>query len=310
MKIEFTRKYHIDELPFLVGKRAVALGMFDGIHEGHIDIIKSLVRYAAANNLISCVQTFTNLPKTEDGVLTTSDEQQEILSSLGVDEMLVLDYRDICDMGPYDFVVDYVTIKMGAAAVIVGSDYRFGKGASADAEKLRGLCKPMNIDVIIRDFKTRTGRKVSSTWLREDLDNGHPDEYAKLCLGRPFSYTGKVVKGKQMGRQMGFPTANIRIPEGKCRARRGVYLSRIILGHDTYYGVTNIGLRPTLEDATEDVCETYIFDFDEDIYGALIRVELLFFLRDETAFPGKDELISSVEADKKRARELLQSQIL
>ncbi|MBP5260720.1 MAG: riboflavin biosynthesis protein RibF [Clostridiales bacterium] len=304
MSLEFTHKFFIDTLPFAVEGRVIALGMFDGLHEGHMEIIKNAVRTASKNNMRSCVQTFINLPKSEGGVITTVDEQCEILSAMGVDELVVLDYNEVCDLSPQQFVTDYLLMRMGAALCMSGEDYRFGKGASGDVEVLKTECSSVGIDVIVVPQKERDGRVISSSWLREALANGRPDEFASLCRGRYFSYTGRVIHGKMMGRKMGFPTANIEIPSQKIPARRGVYASRVKLGKRDLYGVTNIGLRPTLEDTDKDICETFIFDFDEDIYGAEIRVELCEFLRDEQRFAGSDELIRAVEDNKQKVREL------
>ena len=304
MSLEFTRKYYMDTLPFATSGRVIALGMFDGLHMGHMEIIRQTVRQAAKLGAKSCVQTFINLPKSNGGVITTIDEQCEILTKMGVDELVVLDYNEVCDLAPADFITEYLMIKMGALECVAGEDYRFGKGASGSIEDLKSRCAELNIEVMIVPQKMKDGRVISSTWLREDLLEGHPDEFADLCAGRYFSYTGRVVHGKMMGRKMGFPTANLEIPTPKIAARRGVYASRITIGKEKFYGVTNIGLRPTLEDADRDICETYIFDFDEDIYGALIKVELCSFLRDEQKFSGTDELIRAVEENKRNAREL------
>ncbi|SCW60807.1 riboflavin kinase / FMN adenylyltransferase [Ruminococcaceae bacterium YRB3002] len=301
-RIEFTVRHTLDDLPFLPHGRAVALGMFDGIHEGHIEIIRAAVRYAASHGLKSLVQTFVNLPKTSDGELTTIAEKTGILTKLGVDELLVIDYNEVHDMTPAEFVSDVILIRMGAHAIFTGEDYRYGKGASGEVTTLTEQCRELGIDTFVHNMCLADGTKISSTRLKEALRDGHPEEYIKLTGGRPFIYEGTVVKGKQLGRTMGFPTANINIPEGKYHVRRGVYASRVYLGSRVLQGVTNIGLRPTVEDAVADVCETYIFDFDEDIYGAFIRVELLGFIRDETRFSSREELIAAVENDKILAR--------
>ncbi len=303
--MEFTIRYSLDTLPFKPRGRVVALGLFDGVHKGHLAIIRDAVRKAAAEGLTSCVQTFINIPKSDGGELTTPEERLAILSGLGVDELLVLDYNEVCGMAPGDFVADCLLVRMGAAAVVVGDDYRFGCGASGDVGLLKSLCTPLAIDVNVHDALVTDGRKISSTWLRELLTSGHPDMYAALCSGRYFSYTGKVVTGKQMGHLMGFPTANLDIPGSKIVIRRGVYASRVTLGKRILYGVTNVGLRPTLEDTTRDVCETFIFDFDEDIYGAVITVEPVAFVRAETRFDSREALMAQVEADKVRAKEII-----
>ena len=303
--IRFTVKHTVDDLPFMPHGRAVALGLFDGVHEGHISVIKDTVRYAAANGLVSCVQTFINMPKSSSRELTTVEEKLEILTSLGADEMLVLDYNSVCDVAAEDFISDYILVRMGADTVFCGEDFRFGKGAEGDIRLLESSCSDLGIGVNIIKEKMRDGRIVSSTWLRELLSEGNAEEYAKLTGGRYFSYSGVVVHGKQLGRLLGFPTANILIPEDKYTVRRGVYASRVTLGSRVLYGVTNIGLRPTVEDADADICETYIFDFDEDIYGARIKVDLLCFIRPETRFGSREELAAGVEADKVRAREVI-----
>lgn len=152
-----------------------------------------------------------------------------------------------------------------------------------------------------------TDKKISTTWLRKALSEGDVDLARDLCAGRNYAYTGRVVHGKMLGRTMGFPTVNIVVPEEKFVVRRGVYVSRILLGSRVLYGVTNIGRRPTLEDAVNDVVETYIFDFDEDIYGANIKVELMSFLRPEAHYSSKDELINAVELNKSQALEYIKN---
>lgn len=302
--IKFTVRYTLEDLPFIPNGRAVALGMFDGIHDGHLDIIRDLVRYASANRKLSCVTTFINLPKSETGALTTIEERIKILSEQGVDELLILDYNAVKDVDPVDFIMDFINIRMSACAVFAGFDFRFGKDAQGDAGLLTSKCEQMGVEVKIHEARMLDGRKISSEWLKECLRDGKPDLYAKLCSGRNFAYEGIVVKGKQLGRTLGFPTANVVIPSDKFVVRRGVYATCVYLGNRKLYGVTNIGLRPTVEDADRELCETYIFDFDEDIYGALIRVELFKFIRDEKPFSGVDELKEAVEENKRQVLKL------
>ena len=302
----FTIRHTLEDLPFLPHGRAVALGLFDGVHEGHISVIRDMVRYAASHNLVSCVQTFINIPKSDGSQLTTVEEKLEILTSLGVDEMLVLDYNSVKDVEAEDFITDHIMVRMGAETVFCGEDFRFGRGAAGDAALLSSSGAKYGFGVDICKELMRDGRIVSSTWLRELLKQGDVNKYSDLTGGRYFSYSGTVVHGKELGRQLGFPTANLLIPEEKTVVRRGVYASRITLGRQILYGVTNVGLRPTVEDADADICETCIFDFDEDIYGARIKVELISFIRPETRFGSADELMECVTADKIKAREVLQ----
>ena len=306
--IKVCSRYGIDDLPFIPGGRVMALGMFDGFHQGHTDIIKSAVRLAERSGLLTCVQTFRNLGKNgEDRLLYTMEERVRMLEELGVDEMLVLNFPQVKDMSPEEYCEQILKMRTGAAALFIGHDYRFGKGAAGDEFMLKQFASENTISLRVISDRVLEGtdRRISTTWLREALSEGDTELAAKMCEGRYFYYTGRVVHGKQAGRNMGFPTINLEIPEDKFVARRGVYCSRVTLGNRILYGVTNIGRRPTVEDAVNDVVETFIFDFDEDIYGASVKVELLRFLRPEQAFSSVDELIKAVEENKAQAREYI-----
>lgn len=310
--IKVCSRYGIDNLPFIPGGRVMALGMFDGFHQGHTDIIKSAVRLAERSGLLTCVQTFRGLGKNgEDRLLYTMEERVRMLEELGVDEMLVLNFPQVKDMSPEEYCEQILKMRTGAAALFIGHDYRFGKDAAGDEFMLKQFASENRISLRVISDRVLEGtdRRISTTWLREALSEGDVELAAKMCEGRKFYYTGRVVHGKQAGRNMGFPTANLEIPEDKFVVRRGVYCSRITLGNRVLYGVTNIGRRPTVEDAVNDVAETFIFDFNEDIYGATIKVELLKFLRPEQAFSSVDELINAVEDNKLQAREFISNLI-
>lgn len=301
--INGTVKVYPDSMAFLPYGRAVALGYFDGLHQGHTEIIKKMVRTARGKGLVAAVQTFVNFPKNDGRLMTDINDRLEILSDMGVEELIILDYEKVRDMAPEDFVRDMLIQRMGAAAVFTGEDYRFGKDAGGDTELLRSMCEKAEIDYKIIPDKTddTSGRRIASTWLRECIESGDMDLYTDLCGGRPFSYGGQVIRGRQLGRKLGFPTVNVLIPETKAIVKRGVYVSRIRLGNRVLYGVTNVGRRPTVESEGADIAETFIFDFDENIYGARIRVELLHFLRSETRFASEEDLRLAVEANKAEA---------
>ena len=303
--IKVCSKYGLNDLPFIPGGRVMALGMFDGLHQGHLDIIKSAVRLAENTGLKTCVQTFRNLGKNgDDRLLYTMEERLKMLEELGVDEMLVLNFPQVKDMSPAEYCEQVLKMRAGAAALFIGHDYRFGKGAMGDASLLKEFAskEKISLRVISDRILEGTDRRISTTWLREALADGDVELASRLCGGRFYSYSGRVCHGKQAGRQMGFPTANLEIPEDKFVVRRGVYCARVTLGNRTLYGVTNVGRRPTVEDAVNDVAETFIFDFDEDIYGASIKVELMKFLRPEQPFSGVEELTRAVEENKAQAR--------
>ena len=305
--IKGTDVFYLDTLPYLFNGRAVALGFFDGIHMGHLDIIRKTVKTAVIEGMTSTVQTFINFGKSEEGVLTTIEEKREILSALGVDEMLVLDFNAVKNMSPELFCDEILNMKMSSRALFAGEDYRFGKDASGDKDALKAFADRIGADLTI--FKDKLygdeQRRISSTWLREALCDGKPELYSALCAGRPFSYSGMVVKGNQLGRKLGFPTANIEVPEDKLKVKRGVYASRVMLGSNKLYGVTNVGVKPTVDDASPVIAETFIFNFDDDIYGARIKVELMEFLRPECKFDSVDALKTAVEGDKDNAKTIL-----
>ena len=212
-------------------------------------------------------------------------------------------------MEPEDYLKNVILYRCVADTLIMGEDYRFGKDARGDVAMIKEFAKENDIRVIVvKDHLLEgTDRKISTTWLRDALAEGDADLARELCGGRNYIYSGRCVQGKQMGREMGFPTANIIVPSDKFVVRRGVYVSRVRLGQRILYGVTNIGRRPTLEDAVNDVVETYIFDFDEDIYGARLEVELMHFLRPESKMTSKEELIDAVNLNKAQALEYIKN---
>jgi riboflavin kinase/FMN adenylyltransferase len=307
--IKVCNTYSLNDLPLGTKGRVIALGMFDGLHLGHLDIIRKAVSVAERDGLTSTVQTFRNLFKQDSKTLYTAEERMDLISRTGADELLVLDFDEVKDMEPEDYLKNVILYRCVADTLIMGEDYRFGKDARGDVAMIKEFAKENDIRVIVvKDHLLEgTDRKISTTWLRDALAEGDADLARELCGGRNYIYSGRCVQGKQMGREMGFPTANIIVPSDKFVVRRGVYVSRVRLGQRILYGVTNIGRRPTLEDAVNDVVETYIFDFDEDIYGARLEVELMHFLRPESKMTSKEELIDAVNLNKAQALEYIKN---
>ena len=240
--IKICNTYSLDDLPLGTKGRVITLGLFDGIHQGHKDIIRKAVVTAERDGLTSTVQTFRNLIKNDSRSLYSMEEKHELIGSLGADELFVLDFDAVKDMEPEQYLTDVLLYRAVADTLVLGEDYRFGRGAKGDVNLIREFAKANDIRVIVlKDHLLEgTGRKISTTWLREALSEGDADLARDLCGGRNYSYTGYCVQGKMMGRTMGFPTANINISEDKFVVRRGVYVSRVILGHRVLYGVTNI----------------------------------------------------------------------
>lgn len=307
--IKVCNTYSINDLPLGTKGRVIALGLFDGLHRGHMDIIEKTVAIAERDGLTSTVQTFKNLIKTGSKSLYTSEERLNLVGKAGADEILVLDFDAVRNMEPEQYLTDILLNRAIADTLVMGEDYRFGRNARGDVAMIKEFARANDVRVIVvKDHLLEgTDSKISTTWLRKALEDGDVDLARQLCGGRDYSYSGYCVHGKQLGRTMGFPTANIKIPEDKYVVRRGVYVSRVHLGNRILYGVTNIGRRPTLEEAMNDVAETYIFDFDEDIYGARFSIDLMHFLRPETQYTSKEDLINAVELNKKQAMEYVKN---
>ncbi|MBR4556768.1 MAG: riboflavin biosynthesis protein RibF [Clostridiales bacterium] len=309
--IKVCNTYSINDLPLGTKGRVIALGLFDGLHRGHMDIIEKTVAIAERDGLTSTVQTFKNLIKSDSKSLYTSEERLNLIGKAGADEILVLDFDAVKNMEPEQYLTDILLNRAIADTLVMGEDYRFGRNARGDVAMIKEFARANDVRVIVVKDRVLEGTdsKISTTWLRKTLEEGDVDLARQLCGGRDYSYSGYCVQGKQLGRTMGFPTANINIPEDKYVVRRGVYVSRVRLGNRVLYGVTNIGRRPTLEDAVNDVAETYIFDFDEDIYGAKFSIDLMHFLRPETQYTSKEDLISAVELNETQAREYIKNLI-
>ena len=305
--IKVCTSYTLNDLPLGTKGRVMALGLFDGIHRGHLDIIEKAVAAAERDGLASTVQTFNNLYKSDDRYLYTPEERLKLVGDTGADELLVLDFNTVKDIEPEAYLNDIILNRCIADTLVMGEDYRFGKGGRGDVSMIREFAGANGIRVIVVKDRLLEGteRKVSTTWLREALTDGNADLARDLCGGRDYSYSGYCVHGKKLGRLMGFPTVNINVSEAKFVVRRGVYVSRVHLGQRVLYGVTNVGRRPTVEDAVNDVVETFIFEFDEDVYGAKVTVDLLHFLRPESKMTSKDDLIRAVELNKKQASDYL-----
>ncbi len=199
--IKVCNTYGLNDLPLGSKGRVIALGMFDGLHSGHMDIIKKAVMTAERDGLTSTVQTFKNLFKQDSKSLYTSEERLNLVSRTGADELLVLDFDEVKDMEPEDYLKNVLLYRCIADTLIMGEDYRFGKGARGDVAMIKEFAKANDIRVIVvKDhLHEGTGRKISTTWLREALSEGDVDLARELCGGRNYFYSGRCVQGKQLG---------------------------------------------------------------------------------------------------------------
>ncbi len=282
------------------GRGAVALGFFDGLHIGHAAVVSRTLSYQQ-EGLCPCVFTFTMdgghpAAKSTANALTTERQKEQLLENWGVRLVLCPDFSEFHAMEPESFVDEILVRRLNANAACCGEDFRFGKKAAGDVGQLAALCQARGIRLDVVPPVTFEGERVSSTRIRHLLGEGRVAD-ANRMLGRAFGYDFTVVRGKQLGRKLDSPTINQRLPDGFVPLRHGVYASVSFAGGAWHPSVTNIGLRPTVEDTTAVNSETYICGFSGDLYGASVEVRLLAFLRPEQRFPSVEALRARIHAD-------------
>ena len=283
------------------GKTAVALGFFDGVHVGHKAVIENAVKYSRENNIPAVVWTFLNSPKKASLSITDNDERKAFFEALGVDILIVFPFSDdVKGLTKDKFVNTVLKENLNAQKVFCGFNYSFGAGGKGTPEELKQLCEKQDISVEISKEISVDGETVSSTRIREYIENGFPEKASRL-LGRPYSISGTVTNGKKLGRTLGFPTANVHIPENKVFPKDGVYLTVTSFEEKSLYGITNIGTNPTVDEKIRRA-ENFIFDFGEDIYGKEIKIEFLRFIRGERKFDSVELLAAQVHRDIQEAK--------
>ncbi|HJV46697.1 MAG TPA: bifunctional riboflavin kinase/FAD synthetase [Bacillota bacterium] len=289
---------------------SLAIGYFDGIHRGHRRVIQRAVDVAKERELASAVMTFHPHPREILGqsgftnYLTPLEAKLEVLSGFGIDIVYVIHF-DIAfsSIYPEDFIDEFL-IPLQARHIVVGFDYTFGYKGKGTAFTLKEHSN-QRYDLEVISPITRYGEKISSTVIREYLYGGKIEE-ANDFLGRPYSISGLVVHGEKRGRQIGFPTANLKPKNPYLIPRTGVYGVRVKIQDKSYYGVMNIGINPTFEqERKEKSLEVHIFDFHDEIYDQEILVEFLFFIRVEQKFAGVEQLVRQIQSDVQCVREKL-----
>ena len=286
----------------------LTIGNFDGVHKGHQAILKSVTEKAKELGTHSILICFEPQPKEFFDVfnaparLTRFREKVELLAEHGIDYVLCLKFDERTRSMNSDDFISLLSDELGARAVFVGDDFRFGQDRSGTFEQLQQAGRERGFEVHNMYTLAIEEERVSSTRIRECLKRGDFAMAEKL-LGYPYSITGKVVYGRQLGRQLGVPTANIQLHRYVAPIA-GVFACDAIVGGRTYRGVANVGVRPTVDkDAVVPILEVHLFDFDEDIYGQNVRVIFRYKIRDEKKFGSLDELKEAIEADIRTARE-------
>jgi len=290
---------------------SVAFGNFDGLHRGHQRVIAAAALAARDDEAPLGVVSFDphprrfHQPDAEPFHLMSLDQQARVLDAMGVDLFYVLPYgAEIAEMSDETFAVRVLAEGMGVRNVTAGSDVTFGKGRSGDPAALKRYGAAHGFDVtVVKELGDAELGKFSSSDIRQALVDGRPDRAAEI-LGRPFAIEGVVQRDRQLGRKLGFPTANVPLDD-YVRPRLGVYATRSLLADGRIVpGVANLGKNPTTGEV-EARLEVWLFDFDEDIYGQTLETELVAFLRPEEKFDSIEALVQQVNSDAAKARSLL-----
>jgi len=291
---------------------AVAMGNFDGVHRGHQKVIALAAKAAGELGCPLGVITLEPHPRVyfrpdePAFLLMKPDQQARALEALGVDILYVLPLQaELAEMTDREFAEQVLHAGLGARHVAVGFDNSFGKDRTGSPQTMRAYGNELGFGVSVAEpVEDTSGEKFSSTGVREALRAGRPDQAAAI-LGRPFAIEGAVQRGRQLGRKLGYPTANVALDDYVI-PKFGVYATRTRLpdGRDIP-GVTNIGVNPTIEGVRVPLLEVWLFDFDEDIYDQVIETDLIAFLRPELKFDSLDAMTEQVMKDAKAARELL-----
>jgi riboflavin kinase/FMN adenylyltransferase len=287
----------------------VALGVFDGIHLGHREILTRAVERARADGLASVACTFDRhpmeilQPDRAPLPLTTLDERLELMAGTGLDATLVLPFTpELAALEPEAFVGDVLLDRLRARVVVVGTDHRFGRGARGDARLLETLGARLGFAVEVVSPLRIDGEAVSSTEIRAALQRGDLERAARL-LGRPYTVCGEVVRGAGRGRTLGFPTANLRTAR-PLLVPTGVYACRARCGEAGYRAMVNVGHRPTFE-GQDYAIEAYLLDFSGDLYDRPLCLEFRRRVRDEHRFPSVEALKEQIARDVESARATL-----
>ncbi len=280
----------------------VAIGKFDGIHKGHGEIIKTMLEYKS-RGLKMAVFTFDIPPASvfygkNRKVLTTNEEKRKIFQELSVDYLIEFPFgREAAGISAEQFIKRILLDRLHMKAAVVGTDCRFGYQGRGDTALLKAFGERYGFDTVVVDKMLYEGREISSTYVREEIEAGNIVKANHLLL-RPYLFYGKVVHGRRLGRTLGMPTVNLLPEPEKLLPPNGVYFSRVNHMGQEYRAITNIGSKPTVSDENSVTgIETYIYNFNEEIYGDYLYVSLYQFVRREMKFPTVESLKEQMQSD-------------
>lgn len=299
---------HFKDLPF---QTVITIGTFDGVHIGHRKILERLINNAKNTNLKSTVLTFFPHPRmvlqkdVDIKLLNTLEEKKQILETLGLDYLIVHPFtKEFSRLSATEFVRDILVNSLKVKKVIIGYDHRFGRNRNANIQDLITFGNALDFDVEEISAQEIDDVSVSSTKIRSALKKGDI-ETANSYLGYNYMLTGTIKKGKGLGKKFGFPTANLHIEEAyKLIPKTGAYVVKSEMDGKEYFGMMNIGYNPTV-DGTDKSIEINFFDFDGNLYGKKIQVQLLHRIRDEFKFNSVEELKEQLKKDKSHSLGLI-----
>ena len=291
----------------------LTLGVFDGLHLGHQRIMKRVVERARAANAVATAITFDPHPRavlhpaSAPPLLQTLDQRLANLEVLGIEQAIVIPFsREFAAQPAMDFLTDIIRDRLHAREVYLGKGFAFGKDRGGNIQLLREMSSKLGfVADEVNEVQIR-GVRISSSKIRDLLANGSVN-LARRMLGRPYGVEGVIIRGNRRGHTIGFPTANLK-PHNRVIPRYGVYATATLIDGKWRKSITNIGVRPTFDSDSEPSIESYIFDFDGDLYGDVLRVRFLYRIRDERKFNGIDELKAQIVKDTRRARNYFRHQ--
>lgn len=305
--IESTEEFQLD------GRNAIAIGKFDGIHKGHIELLKHILKQKE-NGMKAVVFTFNPsasvfFGRAGEKELTPIPEKRKFLEQFGIDILVEFPLnRQTAATPAEEFIERILAGQMNASYIAAGTDLSFGDKGLGNKELLQKYSEKFNYQIEIIDKVACDGREISSSYVREEVEKGNMEKAAKL-LDRNYAVSGVVEKGKRLGRRLGMPTLNLYPPEDKLLPPNGVYYSYVISSGKKYCSITNIGQKPTVNDAPVISVESYLYDYAGDMYGEDIVTELIHFRRPEMKFGSVEELKRQMEADVEAGRKYHENEI-
>lgn len=298
-------KLNINSTERFPDKVVLTIGEFDGIHYAHRKLIEEVVTKASMHNAKSAVVTFYPHPdfvlkkRSDDGYLTIFEEKVDAISKIGIDYLVVIDFSiEVGKLSPEEFEVKFID-KFNVDTIICGYDFKYGYKGMGNYNTLK-----KKYNVILFNKIEKNGEKISSTKVRDALLSGCVEEANEL-LSRPFSLKGKVIDGNKIGSKIGLATANISYDASSFHLKPGVYSTYVYVDNTKYIGICNIGHNPSFNYVDKLSVEVHILDFDKQIYGDVVQIEFMHFIREEQKFPSPKELLNQINKDIQFTKEKL-----